>query len=80
LRERVPVIIKEVIQMEEKKTLTAEEKIARIEMAPKEVQVMVAKAYLLDDMDDEGVQYLFNTDSLDDMNEDVEVENVYTEN
>lgn len=66
--------------MEEKKTLTAEEKIARIEMAPKEVQVMVAKAYLLDDMDDEGVQYLFNTDSLDDMNEDVEVENVYTEN
>ena len=66
--------------MEEKKTLTAEEKIARIEMAPKEVQIMVAKAYLLDDMDDEGVQYLFNTDSLDDMNEDVEVENVYTEN
>ncbi len=66
--------------MEEKKTLTAEEKIARIEMAPKEVQVMVAKAYLLDDMDDEGVQYLFNTDSLDDMNEDVEVENIYTEN
>lgn len=66
--------------MEEKKTLTAEEKIARIEMAPKEVQVMVAKAYLLEDMDDEGVQYLFNTDSLDDMNEDVEVENVYTEN
>ena len=62
--------------MEEKKTLTAEEKIARIEMAPKEVQVMVAKAYLLEDMDDEGVQYLFNTDSF----EDGEVENVYTEN
>jgi hypothetical protein len=66
--------------MEEKKTLTAEEKIARIEMAPKEVQVMVAKAYLLEDMDDEGVQYLFNTDSFEDMTEDGEVENVYTEN
>ena len=66
--------------MEEKKTLTAEEKIARIEMAPKEVQVMVAKAYLLDDMDDEGVQYLFNPDSFEDMTDDGEVENVYTEN
>ena len=66
--------------MEEKKTLTAEEKIARIEMAPKEVQVMVAKAYLLEDMDDEGVQYLFNTDTLEELNEDAEVENVYTEN
>lgn len=66
--------------MEEKKTLTAKEKITRIEMAPKEVQVMVAKAYLLEDMDDEGVQYLFNTDSFEDMTEDGEVENVYTEN
>ena len=66
--------------MKKKKTLTAEEKIARIEMAPEEVQIMVAKAYLLEDMDDEGVQYLFNTDTLEDLNEDAEVENVYTEN
>ena len=66
--------------MKKKKTLTAEEKIARIEMAPKEVQIMVAKAYLLEDMDDEGVQYLFNTDTLEELNEDAEVENVYTEN
>lgn len=66
--------------MKKKKTLTAEEKIARIEMAPKEVQIRVAKAYLLEDMDDEGVQYLFNTDTLEELNEDAEVENVYTEN
>jgi hypothetical protein len=66
--------------MKKKKTLTAEEKIARIEMAPEEVQIMVAKAYLLEDMDDEGVQYLFNTDTLEELNEDAEVENVYTEN
>ena len=66
--------------MKQKKTLTAEEKIARIEEAPEEVQIRVAKAYLLEDMDDEGVQYLFNTDTLEELNEDAEVENVYTEN
>ena len=41
--------------MENKKTLTAEERIARIEMAPKEVQTMVAKAFLRDDIDDEDI-------------------------
>ena len=66
--------------MENKKTLTAEEKIARIKMAPKEVQTMVAKAFLRDDIDDEDVQYMFNEDSLDLLVEDGEVENVYTEN
>ena len=65
--------------MKKKKHLP-QKKIARIEMAPEEVQIMVAKAYLLEDMDDEGVQYLFNTDTLEELNEDAEVENVYTEN
>ena len=66
--------------MANKKTgLTAEEKIKRIEMAPVEVQTMVAKAYLRDDINDEDVQYLFNTDTieqLNDANEDAAVENV----
>ena len=66
--------------MANKKTgLTAEEKIKRIEMAPVEVQTMVAKAYLRDDINDEDVQYLFNTDTieqLNDTNEDAAVENV----
>lgn len=45
--------------------LTIEEKIKRIELAPKEMQVMVAKAFLREDIDDEDVQYLFNEDGLD---------------
>ena len=52
---------------EENKTLTWQEKIARIEQAPKEVQVMVAKAYIRDDIPDEDVQYLFNGDSIEDL-------------
>ena len=65
-----------------KTTLTAEERIKRIEMAPVEVQAMVAKAYLREDINDEDVQYLFNTDTieqLNDANEDAGVENVNAE-
>ena len=63
-------------------TLTAEERIKRIEMAPVEVRDMVAKAYLREDINDEDVQYLFNTDTieqLNDANEDAAVENVNAE-
>lgn len=62
--------------------LSTEERIARIEQAPAEVQVMVAKAYLRDDIDDEDVQYLFNADSIEELNESAEecnVENVNAE-
>lgn len=61
--------------------LSTEERIKRIEMAPTEMQVMVAKAYLRDDIDDEDVQYLYNEDPIDVLVEDGEVENdVYSEN
>lgn len=56
--------------------LTTEEKIARVEMAPAEMQTMVAKAFIREDIDDEDVQYLFNTDSFDQLNEDGEIENI----
>lgn len=59
--------------------ITTEERIRRIEMAPKEMQSMVAKAFLRDDIDDEDVQYTFNTDTieeLNDPNEDYCIENV----
>lgn len=62
--------------------LSSEERIARVEQAPKEVQVMVAKAFLRDDIDDEDVQYLFNSDTPGEMNdpeEDSQVENVNAE-
>lgn len=49
--------------------LSFEERIKRVEQAPKEVQLMVAKAFLRDDIDDESVQYLFNTDTIEEMNE-----------
>ena len=67
--------------MEENKILTSEEKIKRIEMAPEEIQVRVAKAFLRDDIPDESVQYLFNTDTLDELNEDgiASVENINAE-
>lgn len=52
--------------------LSSEERIARIEQAPVEVQTMVAKAYLRDDIDDEDVQYLFNTDTIEEMNENMD--------
>lgn len=47
--------------------LTSEEKIARVEQAPKEVQTMVAKAFLREDIDDENVQYSFNTDNINEL-------------
>lgn len=54
--------------------LSIEEKIRRIESAPKEVQAMVAKAFLREDIDDEDVQYLFNTDTFEEMNEEGSVQ------
>ena len=56
--------------------LSSEEKIARVEQAPEEVRIMVAKAFLRDDIDDENVQYLFNADSPEQLNEDGEIENL----
>ena len=50
-------------------SLTDKEKIERIEMAPKEVQTMVAKAFIREDIDDENVQYLFNTDTIEELND-----------
>ena len=43
--------------------------IKRIEQAPKEMQTMVAKAFLRDDIPNENVQYLFNTQNFEDYNE-----------
>ena len=59
--------------------LSSEERIARVEQAPAEVQVMVAKAFLREDIDDEDVQYLFNADTPEEMNDpeaNVEIENL----
>ena len=59
--------------------LSTEERIKRIEQAPQEVQVMVAKAFLRDDIDDEDIQYLFNVETPEEMNdsdENSEVENL----
>ena len=68
--------------MAKAKNLSAEERIKRIEMAPVEVQTMVAKAFLREDIDDENVQYLFNTDTLAELNdpaEDAGIENIDAE-
>lgn len=43
--------------------------IRRIEKAPKEVQTMVAKAFLREDIPNEEIQYLFNTTPLEEMND-----------
>ena len=59
--------------------LSSEERIKRVEMAPIEVQTMVAKAFLRDDIDDEDVQYEFNTNTpeeLNDADEHYEIENL----
>lgn len=56
--------------------LSSEERIVRVEQAPEAVRVMVAKAFLRDDIDDEDVQYLFNSDSPEQLNEDGEIENL----
>lgn len=60
--------------------LTDKEIIERIEKAPKEVQVMVAKAFIREDIDNDDIQYTFNADGVDALFEDGEVENVFTEN
>jgi len=73
---------KEVLIMAETKNLTAEERIRRVEMAPVEVQTRVAKAFLRDDIEDENVQYLFNTDTIAELNDPAEeagVENIDAE-
>ena len=63
--------------MEEcKKVLTWEQKIQNIESAPEEARLMIAKAYIRDDIPDEDVQYEFNTDSPEQLNEDGEIENL----
>lgn len=63
--------------MEEcKKVLTWEQKIQNIETAPEEARLMIAKAYIRDDIPDENVQYEFNTDSPEQLNEDGEIENL----
>lgn len=49
--------------------LTDKQKIERIEMAPAEVQAMVAKAFIREDIEDENIQYLFNTDTLEELND-----------
>ncbi len=62
--------------------LSSEERIKRVEQAPVEVQTMVAKAYLRDDIDDEDVQYLFNTDTIEQINDTEEnsgIENINAE-
>lgn len=60
--------------------LSTEERIRRIEMAPAEMQVSVAKAFLRDDIDDEDVQYLFNEDSIEELCEEGAIENVHIYN
>ena len=63
--------------MEEcKEVLTWEQKIQNIESAPEEARLMIAKAYIRDDIPDENVQYEFNTDSSEQLNEDGEIENL----
>ena len=65
--------------MEENKTWESSDIIQCIEQAPKEVQTMVAKAFIRDDINNDDIQYLFNTDSIEDMNEDPTVENADAE-
>lgn len=62
--------------MEENKNLTIEEIISRIEQAPKEVQAMVAKAFLRPDIPNEDIQYKFNTDTIEELNDQNEESNI----
>ena len=61
--------------------MTDKEKIKRIEQAPLEMQTMVAKAFIREDIEDENIQYLFNTDTLEELNEDgkATIENIDAE-
>lgn len=68
--------------MAKTKNLTAEERIRRVEMAPVEVQTRVAKAFLRDDIEDENVQFLFNTDTIEQLNDPADeavIENINAE-
>lgn len=56
--------------------LSIEEKIRRIELATKEMSTRVAKAFIREDIDDEDVQYLFNTDTIEQLNESMEEANI----
>ena len=61
--------------------LTSEEMISRIEQAPTEMQIRVAKAFIREDIIDENVQYLFNADAIEVLNEKSEtmIENINAE-
>ncbi len=52
--------------------LTIEEIISRIEQAPAEMQAMIAKAFLRPDINNDDIQYTFNTDTIEELNEDGE--------
>ena len=58
-----------------------EEIIKKIEKAPKEMQAMVAKAFIREDINNEDIQYTFNEDSIEELNEDGldSVENINAE-
>lgn len=67
---------------EEKIVWTPEKMIECIEKAPAEIQTRVAKAFIREDIDNDSIQYLFNTDTieeLNDANEEAGVENVNAE-
>lgn len=51
--------------------------IEKIEQAPKEMQTMVAKAFLREDIPNEDIQYLFNEEKWEDFNDpSVKIENI----
>lgn len=61
--------------------MTDKEIINKIEQAPEEMQTMVAKAFIREDINNEDIQYLFNTDTIEELNEDglATVENIDAE-
>lgn len=60
--------------------MTDKEIIEKIEMAPEEVQNMVAKAFIRDDIPNENIQYTFSEMPIEEMNEpNVIIENVDAE-
>ena len=58
------------------KKLKPEEKIAIIEQAPVEAQLMIAKAFIRKDIKDEDIQYTFNNATLEELAGDSEIENI----
>ena len=65
--------------MLKKKGLTDLEIIERIEQAPAEMQARVAKAFIREDIDNDDVQYLFNEDPMEVLNETGTNENIDAE-